>query len=872
MLSWILFVGALLLSTNTLQANIIVEKTAASGFIQNNGQIYDEELNIRDDVFFVSSFNNMNIFFTNKGIVYHFYKIEASKYNQIRAGKINNPYSDEEWENINQEIAEHRYEGDLIKDKGEQYRIDIQFPGANLSNAIGEKSCTEKKHYYHPLYPDGVRDVPVWNTIRYQDVYPGIDLVFYYNNGKLKYDFEVEPNADPSNIKILYKGQKNISINENNDAVISILGGEIVEESLVVLQNGKEIPSRFLLKNDTLSYEIGDYDRQQSLQIDPAITWSTYFHDAGTSSAFTNTRPVWDSNGNMYIVFDTYNKTTFPLINPGGGAYYQSAAGYTGLQLVIMKLNTSRQIIWSTYYASSQAASTNFNNQGVVVDQSDNLYVVGRQFFVYASPSPAFPLYNPGGGAYYETALGNNRNFILKFNSNGARLWATMFCTIGSSSSGLDIEGLAIDQNNKLVMTGGSYTPPSWTSMPVVNPGGSHYYVAVPVESSTPTLHRFSTSLGLEWSTYISRGTSGSYCHNGSTIAIDNSNNIFLGSSASGAYSTANPGGAYTNGTAGSGRKLSMFKFLSSGALSWCTLYGGTTSANSVIWQDIRDVKIASNGDVFFVGRVNTTDFPTYDPGGGAYMKTSLSTGSTSISDGVILQFSNTGARKWVTYYGGNSSSDGTDFMGLGISSDDYITVSGVSRSTSFPTLSKAGSYNQSTMSASHAIVLAQFNINGVREWASYIGTLTYYSGGGFGINAGFCGESVLMQFGNANNSYSFPTLNPGGGAYYQSAFEGGGTTTDIFVEFADGSCGRGGTPGLWTWQGTVNDDCFEPCNWDKYTVPTSTSPVLIPGPTPNQPLINTGNAHCLNIEINSTNGARLTINVTNSGNLEVHQ
>ncbi len=179
----IILFGALLLSANTLQANILVEDISSNGFIQNNGQIYDEELNIRNDVLFVSSFNNMNIFFTTKGIVYHFYKIEASKYNQIRAGKIHNPYSDEEWEQINKEIANHSYKGELIEDKGEQYRIDIEFPGADLSNAIGEKSCVEKKHYYHPLYPDGVRDVPVWNTIRYKEVYPGIDLVFYYNNG-----------------------------------------------------------------------------------------------------------------------------------------------------------------------------------------------------------------------------------------------------------------------------------------------------------------------------------------------------------------------------------------------------------------------------------------------------------------------------------------------------------------------------------------------------------------------------------------------------------------------------------------------------------------------------------------------------------------
>ena len=107
-------------------------------------------------------------------------------------------------------------------------------------------------------------------------------------------------------------------------------------------------------------------------------------------------------------------------------------------------------------------------------------------------------------------------------------------------------------------------------------------------------------------------------------------------------------------------------------------------------------------------------------------MKTTLSTGSTSVYDGVILQFSNGGVRKWATYYGGNGTSDGTDFWGLGIDASNNITVSGVSRSPSFPTQTKVGSYNQSSITGDYAVVFAQFNISGVRQWASYFGDKTF--------------------------------------------------------------------------------------------------------------------------------------------------
>ncbi|MDA3820445.1 MAG: hypothetical protein PF590_08310, partial [Candidatus Delongbacteria bacterium] len=611
---------------------------------------------------------------------------------------------------------------------------------------------------------------------------------------------------------------------------MNILPGKMVENKPLCLQNGSKIESQYEVSDDTIMFNIAEYNTSKPLIIDPSLTWSTYFYDNTTSTAFTYTNPVWDSNGNMFIVLNTYNETSFPVIDPGGSTYYQSTGGDNGIQLVIMKFNTNRQIIWSTYYAGSQSTKTKYSNQSVAIDQKDNLYIIGSVFYVYGSPSPSFPLYDQGSGAYYETEQGNNRNFILKFSSAGVRLWATMFNkTSGSSSSGLELSGIAIDNNNELLVSGGSYTPPSWNPMPLKDAGGSHYYVSNPGESETPTLHRFSESGVFEWGTYISRGNSGTYCGDDSFIAVDESNNIFLTSAANSSYSTVNPGGAYTDGSGGSGRKVSIFKFLSTGALNWCTLYGGSSSANSIIWQDPRDIEIASNGDVVIVGRVNTTDFPTYDPGGGAYVKTTLSSGSTFVCDGIILQFSNSGARKWATYYGGDGTSDGSEFWGLGISTDNYITASGITRSSSFPCKSKTGSYNQSSITGSKAIVFAQFDINGVREWASYFGDETYYSSGGFAVKEGLCGESTLMQCGTANNSYSFPTQDPGGGAYYNATTESG-TSTDVFIELSDGSAGSGGTPGVWGWIGTVNNDWFEPCNWDKYSVPSSTSPVVIPG------------------------------------------
>ena len=54
--------------------------------------------------------------------------------------------------------------------------------------------------------------IPQYDRVRYREVYPGIDLVYYGNQGKLEYDFIVAPGADPSPIRLAYRGQRNLRL------------------------------------------------------------------------------------------------------------------------------------------------------------------------------------------------------------------------------------------------------------------------------------------------------------------------------------------------------------------------------------------------------------------------------------------------------------------------------------------------------------------------------------------------------------------------------------------------------------------------------------------------------------------------------------
>src|SRR5690554_6719815 len=889
--------------TLILMAIFITPLIGYSQFVENKGQIHDVSGKFRNDVHFVIQFSDKNIFFTDKGIVHHYTQITPAKFDLIESGKIENPYTNEEWEVIQAQLANDEYTGDEAKSSGKEYRVDMTFPGANLSKAIGEKEIQQKNNYYLPNKT--VRDAVLYNQVRYIDVYPGIDLVFYKDGDYLKYDFEVSPNAEPELIKILYKGIQGVELDTEGNIVVKVLPGEIIEQAPVSFQSGREIETKFQLLGDTITFQLSQYNKNQPITIDPALHWSTYFHDGLGSGNFTTSKPVWGTDGSMFYALNTYNRTAFPLINPGGSAYYNMTPVSTGLQIVIMKFDVNKQVVWATYYPSSQSSRVNFSTNTITIDHNDNIYVVGQLSFVYSSPAPAFGLFNPGGGAYYQTNIGTGRNFILKFSSTGQRLWATMM-EPNTNSTGQSMSGLDIDSQNRLIVTGYAYTSSSWGVIPLANPGGSHYYRGSAIESQVPILYRFNTSLGLNWGTYISQGVSGSYSGGGepgSIVKLDANDNIFIATvSSSSTYTLVNPGGgAYQDNTTSSlGRKIAIFKFLANGSLNWNTLYGGTTSANNVLWQDPRDMTILSNGDIVIAGYSNSTNFPTFNPGGGAYMKTTLSSGSQSVYDGIILQFSNNGVRKWATYYGGNGSSDGTDFWGIAKNANDDITIAGYSRTTNtFPIQFKAGSYNQSTQSGNFGAVLCQFNKDGVRQWSTYFGNGVYTRNHGFAgkdlsKSAGSCdADGVYLMFGVQDVTGSITTVNPGGGVYYQSAQEGTGQQ-DIIAEFIEGTIGGsesnttstnpicedetknlttdGAGDGTWTivsGGGSISGSTYTP---GSISVPTSVTisyedecgdlenVTFTVNPTPTAPVISSNSPICvggtLNLTANTISGA----------------
>ena len=105
-----------------------------------------------------------------------------------------------------------------------------------------------------------------------------------------------------------------------------------------------------------------------------------------------------------------------------------------------MKFNNSGERLWATYYGGS----SNDYGYAICTDNSSNIYITGE------TSSTDFPTQTLTG-AYNQAASGGSSDaFILKFNSSGARLWATYY-----GGSGWDfVRSICTDNSDNLYITG----------------------------------------------------------------------------------------------------------------------------------------------------------------------------------------------------------------------------------------------------------------------------------------------------------------------------------------------------------------------------------------------------------------------------------
>lgn len=186
--------------------------------------------------------------------------------------------------------------------------LQMKLAGANPNaNVTGADLLPGKSNYFLGNDPAKWRHgVPQFARVRYENIYPGISLVFYGNQGRLEYDFQVAPGGDPAQAELEFNGAKQLEL-KDGALVIHGESGSVQLEAPRMYQEiaGRQqaVEGNFVLRGaNRAGFAIGSYDHARELVIDPILSFSTYFGGSGDE---LSTSIAVDSAFNIYIAGST---------------------------------------------------------------------------------------------------------------------------------------------------------------------------------------------------------------------------------------------------------------------------------------------------------------------------------------------------------------------------------------------------------------------------------------------------------------------------------------------------------------------------------------------------------------------------------------
>ncbi len=687
-------------------------KVPTAAFIKNVGQIASMGKNepVEDVLYYVSTPDAV-LYIRNSGLTYVFTKNEYEQ-----------KTDDEDYPKI--------------KTTNWQ-RVDVEYVGANLEAVTESGELPWKYNFYYSHCPKGIKNVNAFQSLYFKDVYNGVDFNIYFTEkGDLKYDFIVQPKANPNQIKIKYNYSNSPVLNNDGSLTIANSLGTITEKTPYAFQGNELVNIKWnILENNTLNFKIDNYDNSKELIIDPFLLWSTYLGGNGNDVA-----EGVAANGNIVIVSGNTTSSNFPVspgVSPG---YYQGTLSGSG-DYYIAKFNDSGVTQWITYYG------------GTGSEEKIRPIIVNNQFIYLAGQtnSTDIPTHNPGGLSYFDATASWRDAFLIKMDMDANVLWASYFGGDADDAS----HGFAVS-NNAVFIIAASYGG----TIPLVDPGGGAYQQLGPSSNSISSIYvsKFDIATNQQtWGTYIRSLTSD--VNGGSNDylkPISNGTHLFMSIvTKDDGFPITNPGGgAYIDYNVNGNNDNYICKFSESGVLVWSTYFGGNGN------EAFRDITFANN-KIWLIGyTTSTTGYPTLDPVNGAYFQSSNLGGE----DAIIASFETSGKLLWSTYYGGS----GNDRL-RSVGGDDYgVFVTGYSYSGNTMLFDPGTPTYYNT---SGNMIIGKFKANGKRQWMSR------FQGAYEGRHLTVTSNAVYIVGVTTGSLY---TLNPGGGAYYQSVH--GGNTFDTHI------------------------------------------------------------------------------------------
>jgi hypothetical protein len=573
--------------------------TGGPAFIENKGQWHP-------DVLYLCRLGGLDAWITKWGVNYTFFKLEEKPSAEARE-----PFLGEKFGRREVELIGHRV---LMKLRGcaaHPQREGRELLAGYYNYLIGDDPTR------HATYVRRYKEAWV------KGVYAGIDMRYYLEGGRLRYDWVVQPGGDPSQIVFGLEGSEKTYIDREGRLVFTTRFGEVKLAELRVYQGDREIGGRFVERPGGWGIEVGSYDPTQLLVIDPLV-YSTYIgglgYDEGNAIAV-------DGSGNAYVT--GYTQSEEYDVTPG--AFQTIYGGWA--DVFVTKLNaTGTALVYSTYIGRFP----DDYGTAIAVDGSGNAYVTGYTLSVDYPVTP---------GAFQTTNGGYKDVFVTKLNATGTDLVYSTY--IGGSDDEVGF-GIAVDGSGYAYVTGVTDSPDY-----DVTPGAFQTTKGGGADVFVTKLN--ATGTALVYSTYIG----GSRDDEGYGIAVDGSGNAYVTGVTDSPDYDVTPGAFQT--TKGILEDVFVTKLNATGtALVYSTYIGGSN------WDQGNAIAVDGSGYAYVTGYTSSTD---YDVTPGAFQTT-----NGGGRDVFVTKLNATGTALVYSTYIGGSGEDRGNAIAVDGSGNAYVT------------------------------------------------------------------------------------------------------------------------------------------------------------------------------------------------------
>lgn len=622
-------------------------------------------------------------------------------------------------------------EGRSLTAKRKAATLRMRLVGANAEARLsGRGELPGRVNYLKGNDPAKWRaNVPTFRAVAVEEVYPGIDLVYYGSQQQLEFDFVVAPGAEPAQIELAFAGAEKLAVDAQGDLVLHVVGGELRQHKPVVYQlidgERKEIAGRFVLDQSApadaaapeprVRFALADYDRNEPLVIDPVLSYSTFLGGTESDRAWD---VAVDGEGDAYVTGLTL-ATDFLLTNAFQTNF---AGGRIDGDIFVLKLNSAGTALAYATYLGGNGDDAGF---GIAVDSAGNAYVTGL------TTSTDFPTANAlqpqiAGTVSQGLPVHPFDAVVTKLNAAGSALVYSTYLGGAGDDEGI---GLAVDGAGSAYVTGRTTS----TDFPTVNALAS---------TNAAGFDAFVTKFGPEgtnlvYSTYLG-GEANDY---GEGVAVDAAGAaVVTGITASTNFPTAN---ALATKYQGGVFDAFVTKLGPTGMnLVYSTYLGGEADD-----QGLR-LALDAAGHAYVTGQTTSTNFlqtPNPLPG-----LTAQSTNAGSF-DAFITKLDADGKALYRTYWGGRLNEEAWD---IAVNPAGHAFVTGRSASGDFPVTTNA---LQGTNAGSFDVFVLHLPPEGApMQLATLLGGVAQDNG--FGIDVDPAGN-ICVTGGTA--SPDFPVLMP---------------------------------------------------------------------------------------------------------------